>query len=509
MGSIRYVGNRKGVGYFLIISLFFAFLLLAGREFCAAGPEQQQVNPPGNQINAPHQQINTTQQHNGAAVPQDEKATMQAVKPELFKTSSGMTGWKVHIPDSRPLATPAVNKGTLFLGGGYGSYHFYALDATTGKAKWVFRTKDDGPTAAVVAGRSVYFNTECCTIYNLDTETGKEKWSKWLGDPLMSQPAADEQGHVFMAYPGKSGSHELACMNDSDGKLVWSAPIDTDIITAPVVVKDSVYLSTMKGTVCRFQAGDGRCLYKKAQQATSAPWIEEGKILVSLREETRDTGKTVSPEAPVQNEGIGKLAGTSGERAQKDLWGYQKAAYLDSRSNAREQEANKKLDSTVGFGTAPATAKMEHARKNIGQMTVAGCWSYQGSRPSVYKGQCITAMGDRLKRIDAASGKLCWEKNFADEKNPGTRTLTPPSLTPDKAVVATTLGDVICLSQKDGKVLWQFSVKEPVVFQPALWKGRVFVATTLGNIYCVDTGDKALDGWYMWGGNASHNGLSK
>jgi hypothetical protein len=39
----------------------------------------------------------------------------------------------VTIPGQRPLATPAVAEGRLFLGGGFGSYDFYALDAAIGQ----------------------------------------------------------------------------------------------------------------------------------------------------------------------------------------------------------------------------------------------------------------------------------------------------------------------------------------------------------------------------------------
>src|SRR5262252_7106491 len=69
-------------------------------------------------------------------------------------------GWRVTIPGRRPLATPALADGRLFLGGGFGSYDFYALDAATGQALWQHQTSDDGPTAAVVGDGHVVFNTE-------------------------------------------------------------------------------------------------------------------------------------------------------------------------------------------------------------------------------------------------------------------------------------------------------------------------------------------------------------
>src|SRR5262249_22084711 len=106
-----------------------------------------------------------------------------------FATPDGrITGWKTTIPGRRPLATPAVADGKVFLGGGFGSHEFYALDADTGALAWQYHTKDDGPTAAVVAGGLVAFNTESCELEVL-TVAGQPVWKKWLGDPLMSMPA--------------------------------------------------------------------------------------------------------------------------------------------------------------------------------------------------------------------------------------------------------------------------------------------------------------------------------
>src|SRR5262249_30264388 len=73
---------------------------------------------------------------------------VKAGEPEPIKTKEGKTGWKVTIPGNRPLATPALADGKLFLGGGFGSHEFYAFDAKTGKTLWVYQTGDDGPTAA-------------------------------------------------------------------------------------------------------------------------------------------------------------------------------------------------------------------------------------------------------------------------------------------------------------------------------------------------------------------------
>jgi quinoprotein glucose dehydrogenase len=57
---------------------------------------------------------------------------------------SSIRGWRVAIPGGRPLATPAVVDGRLFLGGGFGSYEFYAFDAATGKLLWQYQMSAGG-----------------------------------------------------------------------------------------------------------------------------------------------------------------------------------------------------------------------------------------------------------------------------------------------------------------------------------------------------------------------------
>ena len=101
---------------------------------------------------------------------------------------NGGKGWKVSVPGRRPLATPALADGRLFLGGGFGSFDFYAFDSLTGSVLWQYQTEDDGPTAAVVQDGFVAFNTESCELEVVTVE-GRPVWKKWLGDPLMSMPA--------------------------------------------------------------------------------------------------------------------------------------------------------------------------------------------------------------------------------------------------------------------------------------------------------------------------------
>jgi Ca-activated chloride channel family protein len=443
----------------------------------------------------------------------------QAAAPNVadavpFRTPDGkVKGWKVTIPGNRALATPAVVDGKVFLGGGFGSHEFYAFDAVTGKKLWLYRTADDGPTAAVVLDGHVAFNTESCELEILTTD-GKPVWKKWLGDPLMSMPAL-AANKVYMAYPDSKGDHQhyLAAFDVKTGRPLWKAKIAGEIITAPVVADGKVYAATLEGTLYCFGQHDGELIWKEKKNATSSPVVHDGHCYFSRRDEV-----AVKKDGKVVKQQTEEVAGRALSRTApvKDLKETNRPAdYLDYAKRAAspvEQKAQM-ADSTVGFagaaGGGKGSGKLEQAQLNLGQASVAGVWAYQGSKPFIYDGKLYSGMGDTLQCVDPKTEKVLWKQTIRKDKKDGKplldSVLTPPALVNGKVFVGTTFGEVQCRSAKTGELLWSARVGEPIVFQPAVVRGRVYVSTNAGHLYCLETGDPKDDGWLMWGGNAAHN----
>ncbi len=476
--------KRAKGGLFLVV--FTLFSIVAG----GLHSEHQQQAPPEGIV---------PQSNNLMA-----SLSVKALNPETFKTVDGKAGWKVHIPENRPLPTPCIWGGLVFTGGGFGSYEFYCLDAKTGEKVWQFHTGDDGPTAAVAERGYVVFNTESCIIYVLKARTGEVVWERWLGDPLMSQPAV-AGGWVYMAYPGQEGSHYLACMKLETGKERWKAKIIGDLISAPIVHEGSVYITTLEGTIHRYDAQSGALIWSEKKSATSAPWLYKGEVFVSLREEE------AVPESGTkkQYEGMAGLDVKDGRQVNEKLWTRQEAEYLSYETSSRYANEQKALDASVGFATAPGAAKLGQARENIGLASVSGVWAYQGSRPAVFGGRNYNTMGTVLRSVDSKTGDVLWEKEYTGDngENIGGRMLTPPSAVNGKLFVGSLTGDILCYDAGTGRVLWKHNVGEPIRFQPSVSAGRVYFATDYGNIYSIETGNSDDDGWNMWGGNAAHNGL--
>jgi outer membrane protein assembly factor BamB len=433
--------------------------------------------------------------------------------PTPFRSPDGrLPGWKVTIPGRRPLATPAVVSGRAFLGGGFGSYEFYALDAATGAVAWQYQTTDDGPTAAVVQDGYVAFNTESCELEVL-TVTGQAVWKRWLGDPLMSMPALGD-GKVFVAYPDSRGDrrHYLAAFDLRSGRDLWRQLLGGEIISAPVLADGHVYVSTLAGILGCFRQDTGAPVWGEPKNATSSLVVWGGQCYFSQRKEVplRQAG---GPAAQQMEEMAARGLGASSETF--SFPGTMSPAdYLDFVKRAKgspRHEACLHADAAVGFGAFKGDAKMEQAQKNLGHGHISGVWAYQGSKPFLAGGRLYGCVGDTLHCADPFSREVHWKRTLYERKGRPElldHVLTPPVVVNGKLFVASIDGEVSCLSAADGDRLWSVNVGEPVVFQPAVAGGRVYVPTHAGSLFCLETGDLQDDGWLMWGANAAHNGLA-
>jgi outer membrane protein assembly factor BamB len=426
--------------------------------------------------------------------------------PVPFTSPDGrIRGWKLTLPGRRPLATPAVVDGHVFLGGGFGSYDFYALDAASGAVCWQYQTEDDGPTAAVVADGRVVFNTESCELEVLMLE-GRRAWKKWLGDPLLSMPAVG-RGRVFMAYPDSRGDrrHYLACFDLADGRDVWRQPLPGEVITCPVLADGQVYVACLDGTLACFEQDGGRPLWQEAKNATSSPAVWKGHCYFSQRQEV-----ATAAAAAQQMERMAAKRAAAGTPTEPFPGTATPADYLDHEKRRRRSPhygAHAAYDGGVGFAGHKGDAKIRQAMHNLGTAHVFGVWAYQGSKPFLDGGRLFSGQGDTVQCADPESKEVFWKRKLrADGAELLDSFLTPPAVVNGKLFLGTIDGQVLCLSAASGETLWAVSVGEPVVFQPAVTEGRVYVPTQAGNLFCLETADPGDDGWPMWGASAAHNG---
>lgn len=453
--------------------------------------------------------------------------------PAAFKARDQREGWVIRLPGNRPIATPAYADGRIFVGGGYGSHEFYAFDARTGAKIWEMKTSDDGPTAAVVEDGCVAFNTESCTVIVTDAKTGKLMWQEWLGDPLMSQPAI-AKGKLFIAHPigGRHanaqaqaannnvqnqssaaaetketqtsgqlarGSHRLLCAALKTGKHFWEAELTSDVISAPVIEGDEVFLTCLDGTSFCFNADNGKLIWQKANAGTSAPLLAAGKLVMTQK-------RQVGAES---HDGLVRVDPKAGETEDKTLLAGGKADYLrpNAEGNVALKGAQQKwLDSSVGFGAAPVAANLSAANGNLGVKSVVAGWAYQGSRAAYSKGALFNARANVINCVKSKDGAVSWQATATGKNVDGNAQMfAPPALGQVNMYLCSADGHLLGLSQKNGALAFAYQTKAPMAFQPALAGGRIFAGTSDGRLICINLKDNDADGWYAWGGNPQHN----
>jgi outer membrane protein assembly factor BamB len=419
--------------------------------------------------------------------------------PVRFQSKdAAIRGWTVSIPGGRPLATPAVVDGRVFLGGGFGSYDFYALDAETGQVAWQYQTTDDGPTAAVVGDGHVAFNTESCELEVLTT-AGPAVWKRWLGDPLMSMPAIGG-GRVYVAYPDSRGDHQhyLGAFDLGTGRDIWKQRLTGEVITAPVLAEGHVYLATVDGTLYYFRQDSGTLVWQGAKNATSAPVVWRGQCYFSQRREV--PSERAGGGASEQTEHVA----TRGVEVNAETLTFPctgtPAPYLDygkRQWRSPQDVACAHADMGVGFGVHKGHAKMAQAMANLGKGHVSAVWAHQGSRPAIWRGRLYSALGNALHCVDPETRTPYWKRTLEEHQGQAEvldGLLTPPVVVNGKVFLGTLDGAVCCLSAWSGDLIWSVRFREPIVFQPAVARGRVYAATHAGHLFCLETGDPAADG---------------
>jgi Ca-activated chloride channel family protein len=421
----------------------------------------------------------------------------QPLEPEAVCAEGGRLGWRVRLPGGRPLATPAVAGGRVFIGGGFGSHELYAFSASDGRLLWKIGTRDDGPTAATVAGEHVAFNTESCTVFVVDAGSGRVLWETWLGDPLMGQTAI-HGNTLFAAYPDRERRHWLGAFELSSGKPRWRSELVADVISAPVVAEGSVFATTLDGTVHRFDAESGTKVWAEPQRATSAPWIHRGRIYVSLRGEEEAEGRLFA------TEGYDTVSMTRGVRSEGKASSRRRADYLKYEKAAQDR-LYQALESSVGFSSPPSTAKLHLAAEHLGVGHVASVWAYQGSRPEVFDDGIFGVLDNVVHCMDVGTKKPLWRVQVevtGERRAP--RVLSPPAVTATRLHVTSSFGDLLVLDRRTGDEVWSLNLAAPIASQPAVAEGKVFVGTADGTLYAFETEDAGS--WSMWGGGPGHNG---
>jgi outer membrane protein assembly factor BamB len=147
------------------------------------------------------------------------------------------------------LSSPAVWNSTVYFGSSDG--HVYALDATTGKLRWKFKTGDVVHSSPAVVDGTLFIGGWDTYFYALDAKTGALRWKYKAGDDpnehnqvgFQSSPAVVDG----VVYVGGRDSY-LYALRATTGALVWRRHNrGAWVIGSPAVTDGKVYYGNADG----------------------------------------------------------------------------------------------------------------------------------------------------------------------------------------------------------------------------------------------------------------------
>jgi outer membrane protein assembly factor BamB len=115
-------------------------------------------------------------------------------------TSEGESRWDLMPPGDRVSSAPALAEGTVVYGCIDGK--IYAVNAGTGKQKWVFVTKYAVYSSPTITGGVVFVGSDDTNLYALDLKTGGELWRFKTKDVVRTTPATADGVVVFASRDG-------------------------------------------------------------------------------------------------------------------------------------------------------------------------------------------------------------------------------------------------------------------------------------------------------------------
>jgi outer membrane protein assembly factor BamB len=459
-------------------------------------------------------------------------------KPHNFTIhDKGPSQIRVTLPSKQPLLTPAVADGKVFVGGGFSSSDFYCLAQDTGRPVWGAHLSDNGPSTPTYNRGTLSFTTESCTVYVLDAATGNCLWAAWLGDPIITAPTiADDR--VLVCYPASVGvgrgskppatNFVFAARDLRTGKPLWQKWIDENIISAPVVAGDDVYLATFAGTLYGFNLDSGKVELARRCRATSAPVVLNHAIYLSRRVDAGGDSMPMECVARLDCSTGEPVAATAPRQALYLADGQVRARLSSQQKSASEPPKVTSLlprpaaspfqlvayektpydPDYVPGGTPPVVDSRPDSIKLVGRSEVSELQRFDGSRLAAMGGSLFNCMGGDLQSIDPRTGKVRWSLNLPrPEANGSDMAALPPVAVAGRLYVATRAGELLRVSPADGSIDGQVKLGAAASTQPVFDDGHIVVGTVSGELVMLKSKDRKLTGWNQWGGGASHAGV--
>ncbi len=310
-------------------------------------------------------------------------------------------------------------------------------------------------------GHMVYAASASGTVKAIHAKTGRVKWSKNLGERLVSGPAAN-LGRLVLA----THNANIFVLSEKSGKTLWKARVSGEVLATPLLVENRVIVKTVDGHLYAFDRDTGAKIWvadhgssSLVLKASSSPVRYKNLILAGFSDGKLDAVELETGRV-VWQRSIAYASGSS------DV---EKLADISATPIVRGDVAY--LASYQGYTVAMSLRQGD----------------FLWSKPyATYKDLAIDAStlymtdnDDVLWAIGRHDGHVQWKQTALKARG-----VTEPALMGGRLVLGDKKGELHLLDAKHGDFVARHSLKSAIVVGPVVDSNYVYVMTARGQLHC-------------------------
>lgn len=328
----------------------------------------------------------------------------------------------------------------------------------------------------VMAENTIFSIDSDATIFAIDIENGKRKWSTKL-KPVNEKDDSTIRGSGI-AYSdnvifASTGFADVIAINAKDGKEIWRTSLDAPIRIAPTVVNKQLFVIDINNTITSLSTTDGNILWNYVAGAKktnllggAAPAVQNNVVIATL-----STGEIIA------------LRTNSGSQLWMDALTARKRqdAISDIAAIKGRTAIYGRLAYTIGHGGLMIATDMRTGRR-IWEKEIGGI-----NQPWV-SGQYVYVISNEMELIalQASTGSIAWITELPKWENEEEKELrimwTGPIMIQNKLITVSSNGDISSYNPKTGKLISSTNIGTSISTPPIAAKNTLFILNDNANI---------------------------
>jgi outer membrane protein assembly factor BamB len=175
--------------------------------------------------------------------------------------------------------------------------NLYAINSSTGKGMWNYRTGNSILSSPAVNDEVVYVGSQDHNVYAINTNTGMKIWNYTLGGPVDSSPSI--ANNTIYVGSNWGAFDNVYALNISTGSKIWSFKTfngeEKGVTSSPAVDDGRVFIGAQGGGLYALDASSGAQLWNRDEYFIlhSSPAVAGGVVYINSDALNASTGETI------------------------------------------------------------------------------------------------------------------------------------------------------------------------------------------------------------------------